>query len=316
MALPWMPTTSSLPPWVTGPPQQPYRTGPNLPPRYTPPVRTSFSSSGMSGPMTGLNLRRQQQQQQQLPQQQFGGMDFENLFRDATGRQGRDYSNIMSGYQSVLNRPGLNWTDYSPERLNYTESPDAASSLRELAELARTGGLSEAMQSDLRARGVSPIRAVYGNAQRNLNRQRSLGGGYAPGMAAATSRMAREQGELSAQALTNVNADIAGRVQQGRLSAAPQYEAATASRTAMLNRIAEANAAARARADEFNRTGSLQFEQANQQRFLQALEGMRGLYGTTPALSNMFGQQVLQSRGQDDQRGQALISAYLRSIRR
>jgi len=239
-----------------------------------------------------------------------------NLYSQTAGQQAGDYRNLFSRYENLLNQPGSTYTDYSPERLTYTESPEAQTSLNQLSELARTGGLGEEEQANLRARGISPIRSVYANALRNLNRRRNIAGGYAPGLAASTARMAREQGELAAGATTNVNAEIAEQIRQGRLAAAPTYERATADRTAAINRIAEQNAAARQQAEEFNRTQSLATEESNRNRFLEGMRGMTSLYGTTPGLTETFGRQVLGEQGQEQQQGETLINAYLRSIGR
>jgi hypothetical protein len=82
---------------------------------------------------------------------------------------------------------------------------------------ADTGGFSPADLANIRARAVSPVRAVYANAMANLNRQRAIQGGYSPGFSTATGRMAREQGQATADAGTNAESSIAQMVQQGKL---------------------------------------------------------------------------------------------------
>lgn len=84
-------------------------------------------------------------------------------------------------------------------------------------KFAETGGFTPEQISAIRARGISPVRSVYANAERNVNRQRALQGGYSPGFGALTARMAREQGQSIADASTNVEASLAGLVQQGKL---------------------------------------------------------------------------------------------------
>lgn len=83
---------------------------------------------------------------------------------------------------------------------------------------AETGGFSPSDLANIRARAVSPVRAVYANAQRNVNRQVGLQGGYAPGGGALKARMAREQGQETADAGTNAEAGIAEMVQKGKLA--------------------------------------------------------------------------------------------------
>lgn len=85
-------------------------------------------------------------------------------------------------------------------------------------EFSQTGGYSPADIANLRARGTSPIRAAYANAERAVGQQRSLQGGYAPNAIAAQVKMAREQGQGMADASQNVDAGIAAARNAGRLS--------------------------------------------------------------------------------------------------
>jgi len=85
-------------------------------------------------------------------------------------------------------------------------------------QFAQTGGFSPQDLTNIRARAVSPVRAVYANAQRNVNRQRSLQGGYSPGFGAMQTRMAREQGQTTSDAGINAEAGISEMVQKGKLA--------------------------------------------------------------------------------------------------
>ncbi len=85
-------------------------------------------------------------------------------------------------------------------------------------EFADTGGYSPEDISNMRSRAISPTRAVYANAQRNVDRQRALQGGYSPGYGALQGRMAREQSQGLSDANTNVEAQLAQMKQQGRLA--------------------------------------------------------------------------------------------------
>lgn len=86
------------------------------------------------------------------------------------------------------------------------------------SDFAKTGGFSKEDLGNIRARALSPVRAVYANAQRNVNRQRSLQGGYSPGFGAMQTRMAREQGQETSDAATNAEAGISEMVQKGKLA--------------------------------------------------------------------------------------------------
>lgn len=84
---------------------------------------------------------------------------------------------------------------------------------------SQTGGFSPEDLANIRARAVSPVRAVYANAQREVNRQRSLQGGYSPGFGVLQARMAREQGQGISDAGINAEAGISEMVQKGKLAA-------------------------------------------------------------------------------------------------
>lgn len=85
-------------------------------------------------------------------------------------------------------------------------------------QFAETGGFSPEDLANIRARSVSPVRAVYQNALQNVNRQRALQGGYSPNYGALTARLAREQSMSQADAAINREAELAGMVQKGRLA--------------------------------------------------------------------------------------------------
>lgn len=86
------------------------------------------------------------------------------------------------------------------------------------SQFAKTGGFSPEDLQNIRARALSPVRATYANAQREVNRQRAIQGGYSPGFGVLQSRMAREQGQATSDAATNAEAGIAQMVQQGKLA--------------------------------------------------------------------------------------------------
>jgi hypothetical protein len=85
-------------------------------------------------------------------------------------------------------------------------------------DFAKTGGFSAADLANIRARAVSPVRAVYQNAQREVNRQRALQGGYSPGFGVLQARMQRQQGQGISEAATNAEAALAEMVQKGKLA--------------------------------------------------------------------------------------------------
>lgn len=242
----------------------------------------------------------------------------EQAYPAAIKSAGEGYDEIMGGYRNILSsKPSSS----VPSTLNeimqryrdltnptgtsatapYSQSADVTSAMSGLKGLATTGGYADADIANLRARAVSPVRAVYANAMRNLDRQRSLSGGYAPGYAGAATRMAREQSEQVAGASTNVNAQLAQMIAEGKQRAAPQY-------ASFAGEEASRALSARNRGEDITRENTLQgtrgmtdiaqlMRQSEQDELgskERALSGMTSIYGTTPALANLFGNQAME----------------------
>jgi hypothetical protein len=255
-------------------------------------------------------------------QQQYG------TYQTAVQQQAGDYSGLMDAYKQLAtkaaNAPTLSTPGgYAPERYSYTQTPDQRAAIANLGTLSQTGGFSDQDLQNIRSRAISPIRAYYANAQRELDRSKSLQGGYSPNYAAASAKMARDQSMNIADQTTNVNAQIAQMVAANKMAAASPYASAAAHVSDQDLAAQAANAQAQNLASQFNIEIPLQYQQANlaaTQAGLAPLAGMSSLYGTTPALSSLFGQQAMQGaqlqnmisqQGAQNQLGQigALISA-------
>lgn len=290
------PTTTRKPNIFGGPPIQ----GP-------PPVRTI---GGTQAGMPGSNLSSPLQNQ-------YG------VYNAAVGTQAQDYDTLMNSYKKLFDtassQPNLvaPTGGYQPAKVNYSPSSDVTSSLADLSGLAKTGGYSDADIADLRARGISPIRAVYANAQRQLDNQRRLQGGFSPNYGAVTAKMARDLSSELADQVTNVNAGIAQNVVQNKLTAAPSYASAAERENEARTGVDTGNANAVNEANRFNLELPLeyaQFNRGNQNNALAALEGMRSLYGTTPALSSLFGNQAMNTAGMQNQMNQQAFQNKLQQI--
>lgn len=197
---------------------------------------------------------------------------------------------IMNRYRKLMDSPDRTYTNINPERIQYQSSPEEAGLFTLLKGLTENGGINEAEQGSLRERGISPIRSIYANAQRNLERKRSLQGGYSPGFAGATSRMARELSEQISGQTNNVNAGIAEMQQRGRLASAPMLADATGRKTDWMNKIGFQNADATNNANQFNANMALNNDKFNSERKTDALSGMN----TTAGLMQRFKEMVAQ----------------------
>lgn len=231
---------------------------------------------------------------------------FQNQYNQAMQSQMADYNRIMGGYQDWRTnqiQPLLDSmsarepTQFSFREINPVRSPETEQAMAGYREFSETGGYSPQDIQELRARGVSPIRAAYGNSVREIDRARSLSGGYAPNYIAARGRMQRELPGQIADATTTVNAQLADAIRSGRLSG-----------LAGLGGLADSEAGRGMQADLANQGADLQAQgmtedaygayinrlMAGQGLFGQSLDAERGLFGTTPGMANMFGNQLMQ----------------------
>lgn len=219
--------------------------------------------------------------------------DIMGRYKAALGQgPGGDYTDIMGKYKGMLDKMGS-----GPNDLQYSRTKEWGDSYKILKGLAETGGLSEADQGNLRARGISPIRSVYANMQRNMDRRAALGGGRSANYNASAAKMARESSEQIANQVTNVNAEIAKMVQEGKLKAAPELGRMAGAENELSNNFRLQNEAQKN--SWFNTYGNTlgemsKYAQGNQDRTADLLKGMTSLYGTNPGLVETFGNQVNQ----------------------
>jgi hypothetical protein len=165
---------------------------------------------------------------------------------------------------------------------------------------ANTGGFSPEDIANIRARSVAPIRSMAQTNTDEINRQNAIRGtAYSPNTAAAIAKVARDANYAAGDTATNAEANLAQLVQQGKL-----YGAGGLASTGLAdqgnvtqNRLADLANATQNRGLDLSAIG-----QSGQQQ-LGALQGKTNLYGTTPGLTNMFGNQTLGASGQGIQIG-------------
>jgi hypothetical protein len=265
------------------------------------------------------NLTNPTTQQPAAPTRQYGSP---NTFTTAANQQAQDYDTIMGMYKNLAAKQAQNpivagkaeFNSVAPQTTNYSEDYRMKGGLNNLQDLSQTGGYSQSGIADLRARAVAPVRSIYASANRNLNRARGLSGGYSPNFGALTAKMAREMSDQIANKLTDVNAGIAQNVASNRLQVAPQYAAAGANANAArmaneqqnantVNQTNQFNSAGQADTSKFNASAFMNAQRTNRGNELGAIQGMTNLYGTTPALTSLFGQQVANANqmGQNQQ---------------
>ena len=196
-----------------------------------------------------------------------------------------DYRDIMNQYK---NFQSTNLQPSTFERVNYNRSPEMQSALSGYQGFADNGGFNDDAIRDMRARGISPIRSVYANAVNEMARQKNLSGGYAPNMPAAMERMRGSTSQQIADQVQNVNASLAEMQQKGRLQGLEGLGGLSTQDMNFAQQAALANQSAGLRTNELNRTTTDPMR-------LNAIQGQASLFGTTPGMANMFGNQVLDS---------------------
>lgn len=196
-------------------------------------------------------------------------------YGSAINTQGSDYDRLMAAYQGQSSTAPTAPISYDP-------SSDVTSALATLKNFSNTGGYSDSDINNIRERDISPIRSVYSNAAQDLARQKVISGGYSPGYAGATAKMARDEASQIGATTTNANAGIAQMVQAGKLAAVQPYANLAAGQSNNQLSVANTNAG---------------IDQSNKARQLQILQGQQSLYGTNPALVSTFGNQALNTAG-------------------
>lgn len=222
------------------------------------------------------------------------------LYNSGVQQNAEDYSGLMKNYQDLYAKsqavPQLTPGKYTPQMTQYNASPDYTSAMQNLTGLSQSGGYNPDELANLRERAISPIRSIYAGANREVDRNRALQGGYSPNYNATKAKMAREQSSSIADQMTNVNAGIAQNVAQNRLGVAPQLANIAQQESGLQNQMNTNNSNTANTAAQFNldlpfKAGA--YNQNTQDMMLKALSGQSNLYGTTPAMSNLFGNQAM-----------------------
>lgn len=200
-----------------------------------------------------------------------------------------------AGYQAFAN--GGNGIGMDPEFRGALTS-----AIGGYQNFANTGGFSPQDIQDIRARAIGPTRSIYSSAQSNIDRQRALQGGYSPNYTAATAKMARDLSQQISDANVNANASIAQMIQQGKLAGLGGLSSTGASGAGLQSQIDQFNRNLQLAGlqgmtglDEFGAQLGLSYNQLNQAAKQFGLSGMSQLYGETPGLARMFGDQALQA---------------------
>jgi hypothetical protein len=204
---------------------------------------------------------------------------FDPNFAGGSGGGGA-FQSFDSNYTPIqfnpINMPSFpaNIENITSPAIEYITSPQYNELAGKYKNLSETGGFSGSEIAAMRARGISPVRSVYANAMRNMERQRALQGGYSPNYMAASSKMSRDLSQELADASLGVEARLAPMIREGKLAGLEglrgigEAEADRAAKIAESNRRMQlqadlANQAASSRAQEFGADLGMQTNLAN-----------------------------------------------------
>lgn len=265
----------------------------------------------LGGGAAGGNILSRIKQRQGIPNGEPEYKTPNQAYAESIGGQMGDYDDIMGRYKNALNRgPNpenagiiekykgvLGKMGTGPNDLKYSRTKEWGDSYGLLKNLTETGGLSEAEQGSLRARGISPIRSMYSNMERNMNRSAALSGGRSANFNATAAKMAREGSQQIADQVTNVNAEIAKMVQEGKLRSAPELSRMASGENEFSNNFKLQNEAQKN--SWFQNYGDIlgemgKFTEGEDDNTAALLSGMTSLYGTNPGQVETFGNQVMQ----------------------
>lgn len=268
----------------------------------------------------GNNQYTPQQRQQELLSSQAGTdrAAFETSMQGANA----DYSRMMGQYQNLMGdsfRPQYEgYQNFAGGGRDMSLDPKYSGQLDNAISgyqnFANTGGFSDQDIQDLRARAISPTRSVYASAQTDIDRQRSLQGGYSPNYTAASAKLARDLADSISGANVNANASIAQMVQQGKLAGLGGLSDVSLQQQQMKSAIDQINNQMRLS----GLSGMTEADQAQLAQRLGAMSGMGNLYGTAPGTASMLGQRAGQTQGYAQQGqndlnnfGMAIIQAIM-----
>ncbi len=227
-----------------------------------------------------------------------------------------DYTDIMNRYRSIADggpNSGMSYGGGGGMSASHIGYKDPFNSYGGFTDFSQTGGYSAEDMANLRARALSPIRSMYSNAEREVQRQRSLQGGYAPNAIATMAKMAREQSQGASDATINAEGSIVNDRNKFKLAGLSGMSDIESQRLKADLEVARFNAQADMAASASASSAAAGASAASNADKFRALGGMTSLYGTNPGMSETFGNQLLNSIGQGGNFGLGALDAQYRN---
>lgn len=220
-------------------------------------------------------------------------------------RQSADYDNIMGSYGDFLGSLGprfdpmmAGYSNLAAGGNDYGMDPQFRGSITDAisgyGDFAKTGGFSPEDISAMRARAIAPTRAIYANANADIDRQRRVQGGYSPNYTAAKAKLARNLSQEIGDRNIDAEASLAQLRQQGRLAGLGGLTSAGGTGQSLQNALNSLNAQQRLG----GLAGMTDVGRAVMSGQLGGMQGMGQLYGTTPGREQLSQQGMINVNGQ------------------
>lgn len=203
---------------------------------------------------------------------------FNQRLPQAQQRADQSYGDVYKGYTDIYNKasqPGQYGSYFKNAADTGLVSPENTARMRGggvFDEFAKTGGLSDADLTNLRARGTSTIPSYYDAVRNQFQNQNRIAGGTNPSYSSSLSRIARDQSRGASDAALNTELGITQQRNAGRQWGAGQMSDAEA-------KLADLTSANK----RFGISGGAGYEGANRQAQLAAMGGLSNLRESTPS---------------------------------
>lgn len=120
------------------------------------------------------------------------------------------------GYKGEFDASKNWWQQVADTGWRSPEQKDAGWGWGNFKNFAETGGWSPEEMADFRARSSSGIPGFYGGMRDELNRGRTVQGGYGPGYTEAGSQMARDRSRAMGEAQLGAETSLASSIREGK----------------------------------------------------------------------------------------------------
>jgi len=210
----------------------------------------------------------------------------------AQQRADQTYGDVYKGYTDIYNKagqPGAYGSYFKNAADTGLVTPENTARMRGggvFDEFAKTGGLSDADVTNLRARGTSTIPSYYDAVRNQFQNQNRIQGGTNPSYGSSMGRIARDQSRGASEAALGTELGITQQRNAGRQWGAGQMSDAERA----LADLTSAN-------KKFGISGGAGYENQNRAAQLAAMGGLSNLRESTPGEEFGLYQMLLNNMG-------------------